>query len=105
MSTIVIGGKARNYYSQRSIQRKEAKKAKAAVSERLVKIESAAKRKETKVPPVIQPVTQSKRPSPRVLREKQQKLFDDSELVGSLPQINLLDPPDKSGATAIQPIR
>lgn len=99
MSTIVIGGKARNYYSQRSIQRKEAKKAKAAVSERLVKIESAAKRKETKVPPVIQPVTQSKRPSPRVLREKQQKLFDDSELVGSLPQINLLDPPDKSRAT------
>ena len=99
MSTIVIGGKARNYYSQRSIQRKEAKKAKAAVSERLVKVESAAKRKETKVPPVIQPVTQSKRPSPRVLREKQQKLFDDSELVGSLPQINLLDPPDKSGAT------
>ena len=99
MSTIVIGGKARNYYSQRSIQRKEAKKAKAAVSERLVRVESAAKRKETKVPPVIQPVTQSKRPSPRVLREKQQKLFDDSELVGSLPQINLLDPPDKSGAT------
>lgn len=99
MSTIVIGGKARNYYSQRSIQRKEAKKAKAAVSERLVKVESAAKRKETKVPPVIQPVTQSKRPSPRVLREKQQKLFDDSELVGSLPQINLLDPPDKSRAT------
>lgn len=99
MSTIVIGGKARNYYSQRSIQRKEAKKAKAAVSERLVKVESAAKRKETKVPPVIQPVTQSKRPSPRVLREKQQKLFDDSELVGSLPQINLLDPPDKSSAT------
>ena len=99
MSTIVIGGKARNYYSQRSIQRKEAKKAKAAVSERLVRVESAAKRKETKVPPVIQPVTQSKRPSPRVLREKQQKLFDDSELVGSLPQINLLDPPDKSRAT------
>ena len=99
MSTIVIGGKARNYYSQRSIQLKEAKKAKAAVSERLVRVESAAKRKETKVPPVIQPVTQSKRPSPRVLREKQQKLFDDSELVGSLPQINLLDPPDKSGAT------
>jgi S-DNA-T family DNA segregation ATPase FtsK/SpoIIIE len=99
MSIIVIGGKARNYYSQRSIQRKEAKKAKAAVSERLVKVESAAKRKETKVPPVIQPVTQSKRPSPRVLREKQQKLFDDSELVGSLPQINLLDPPDKSGPT------
>ncbi len=99
MSTIVISGKARNYYSQRSIQRKEAKKAKAAVSERLVKVESAAKRKETKVPPVIQPVTQSKRPSPRVLREKQQKLFDDSELVGSLPQINLLDPPDKSSAT------
>jgi S-DNA-T family DNA segregation ATPase FtsK/SpoIIIE len=64
-----------------------------------VRVESAAKRKETKVPPVIQPVTQSKRPSPRVLREKQQKLFDDSELVGSLPQINLLDPPDKSGAT------
>ncbi|MBT7563067.1 MAG: cell division protein FtsK, partial [Porticoccaceae bacterium] len=64
-----------------------------------VKVESAAKRKETKVPPVIQPVTQSKRPSPRVLREKQQKLFDDSELVGSLPQINLLDPPDKSGPT------
>ena len=99
MSTIVIGGKVRNYYSQRSIQLKEAKKAKAAVSERLVRVESAAKRKETKVPPVIQPVTQSKRPSPRVLREKQQKLFDDSELVGSLPQINLLDPPDKSGAT------
>lgn len=99
VSTIVIGGKVRNYYSQRSIQLKEAKKAKAAVSERLVRVESAAKRKETKVPPVIQPVTQSKRPSPRVLREKQQKLFDDSELVGSLPQINLLDPPDKSGAT------
>ena len=99
MSTVVIGGKARNYYSQRSMQRREAKKAKVAVSERLVKVESAAKRKETKVPPVIQPVTQSKRPSPRVLREKQQKLFDDSELVGSLPQINLLDPPDKSSAT------
>ena len=99
MSTVVIGGKARNYYSQRSMQRREAKKAKVAVSERLVKVESAAKRKETKVPPVIQPVTQTKRQSPRVLREKQQKLFDDSELVGSLPQINLLDPPDKLGVT------
>jgi S-DNA-T family DNA segregation ATPase FtsK/SpoIIIE len=81
------------------MQRREAKKAKVAVSERLVKVESAAKRKETKVPPVIQPVTQTKRQSPRVLREKQQKLFDDSELVGSLPQINLLDPPDKLGVT------
>jgi S-DNA-T family DNA segregation ATPase FtsK/SpoIIIE len=64
-----------------------------------VKVESAAKRKESKVPPTIQPSIDKKPQSPRVFREKQQKLFEDTELVGSLPPINLLDPADKSTAT------
>jgi S-DNA-T family DNA segregation ATPase FtsK/SpoIIIE len=38
-----------------------------------------------------------------VLREKQQKLFDDTEIVGSLPPINLLDPADKDIAAGYSP--
>ena len=82
-----------------NLRRSEAKTAKNALAQRIVKVESAAKRKESKVPPTIQPSIDKKPQSPRVLREKQQKLFEDTELVGSLPPINLLDPADKSTAT------
>ena len=82
-----------------NLRRNEDRKAKTALAQRIVKVESAAKRKESKVPPTIQSSVEKKPLSPRVLREKQQKLFDDTELVGSLPPINLLDPADKSTAT------
>ena len=86
-----------HWYIQRKIRIEDKKKAKAAVAERIVKVETAVKKQQFRTPPAIQPAVQVTPQSPRVLREQQQKLFDDSKVVGSLPPINLLDPADKKG--------
>jgi S-DNA-T family DNA segregation ATPase FtsK/SpoIIIE len=88
-------GSLRQYITRLSMRRAEEKKTKQALSERLTKIEAATKQKQNRTPPSIQVATPVKPPSPRVLREKQQKLFDDTEVIGSLPAINLLDPAEK----------
>ena len=97
--TMIVFDALRAWYTQRKIRIEDKKKAKAALAERIVKVESAVKKQQTRTPPAIQPVVQTKLQSPRVLREKQQKLFDDSQVIGSLPPINLLDPADNNGVT------
>ena len=77
--------------SRRLLINKERAKARAAQSKRLEKVETAVREQKNRVPPPIQTAAPSKPQSPRVLREKQQKLFDDSQMIGSLPPINLLD--------------
>ena len=102
-AVIAAIGSIRQYLSRRSMRRAEEKKTKQALSDRLVKIEAVTKQKQNRVPPSIQTAAPAKPPSPRVLREKQQKLFDDTEIVGSLPPINLLDPADKDIAAGYSP--
>ena len=97
--TMIAVDSIRHWYRSRRIRKEDQKKAKAALAERIVKVESAVKKQQTRVPPAIQPAVQPKSKSPRVLREQQQKLFDDSQVIGSLPPINLLDPADKTGVT------
>jgi len=97
--TMIVFDALRAWYTQRKIRIEDKKRAKAALAERIVKVETAVKKQQTRTPPAIQPVVQTKLQSPRVLREKQQKLFDDSQVIGSLPPINLLDPADNSGVT------
>ena len=82
--------------SERKIRRQEQKRAKEAMSVRVNKIEIAAKQNEQRIPPTIKTPAAKPIISPRIEREKQQTLFADSNLVGTLPQINLLDPAQKS---------
>ena len=87
------------WYARRLLQKKERAKAKAAQTERLEKVETAVRKQKARVPPSIQAAVSNKPQSPRVLREQQQKLFDDSQVIGSLPPINLLDAADKAATT------
>ena len=87
------------WYARRLLQKKERAKAKAAQTERLEKVETAVRKQKARVPPSIQTAVSNKPQSPRVLREQQQKLFDDSQVIGSLPPINLLDAADKAATT------
>ena len=95
-STIGSIERFRSALSERKIRRQEQKRAKEAISVRVNKIESAAKLSEQRVPPTIKTPAAKPVISPRIEREKQQTLFADSNLVGTLPQINLLDPAKKS---------
>jgi S-DNA-T family DNA segregation ATPase FtsK/SpoIIIE len=87
------------WYARRLLQKKERAKAIAAQTERLEKVETAVRKQKARVPPSIQTAVSNKPQSPRVLREQQQKLFDDSQVIGSLPPINLLDAADKAATT------
>ena len=92
-----------HWYSLRKLRKQEERKSKAALSERIMKVETATKKQQARVPPAIQPTIQTVPQSPRVFREKQQKLFDDSQVIGSLPPINLLDAPDKTASVGYSP--
>ncbi|MBT7375645.1 MAG: cell division protein FtsK [Porticoccaceae bacterium] len=85
--------------AERERRRAELQASKDAMSERLVKVEAAVKQKKERKPPTIQAPKVKPVVSPRIEREKQQTLFSDTEIVGSLPPLNLLDPSDKSGDT------
>ena len=95
-STISSIERFRAALSERKIRRQEQKRAKEAMSVRVNKIEIAAKQNEQRIPPTIKTPAAKPIISPRIEREKQQTLFADSNLVGTLPQINLLDPAQKS---------
>ena len=60
-------------------------------------METLAKTKRTRQAPTIKAPDIKPKVSPRIEREKQQTLFADTELVGSLPPLNLLDASNKSG--------
>ena len=80
-------------------RRQEAKQSKEALAERQVKVEAAVQKKKHRTPPTIQTPAAKPKVSPRIEREKQQTLFADTEIVGSLPPLNLLDPMDKTEET------
>ncbi len=58
-------------------------------------IEVAKEKRETRTPIRIEPVVSKIEQSPRVQKEKQQKLFDEP-VEGELPQMNLLDEPSET---------
>jgi S-DNA-T family DNA segregation ATPase FtsK/SpoIIIE len=93
--TLAMISSASQWNARRLLRKTERAKAKAAQIERFEKVETAVRKQKARVPPSIQTAVPSKPQSPRVLREKQQKLFDDSQVIGSLPPINLLDAPNQ----------
>ena len=78
------------------IARAEKAKSREAVLERQAKVEIETKMQKLRTPPTIQAPKAKPVVSKRIEREKQQTLFSDSEVVGSLPPINLLDPADNN---------
>ena len=89
----------RTFMNERKIRVQEKKQADAAVNQRIAKVETVAKSIKDRIPPTIAAPKAKPIISPRIEREKQQTLFTDSELVGTLPPINLLDPADKNENT------
>ena len=79
--------------------RAEKAKSREALKERQVKVETETKKQKFRVPPTIQEPKAKLVISKRIEREKQQTLFEDSAVVGTLPQINLLDPADDNSGT------
>lgn len=73
----------------------ERKQARQAVQQRREAAQVQVKKLEKRIPPTISPPKKLPKPSERVQKEKQQSLFDDGPVVGELPPISLLDPPDK----------
>lgn len=85
--------------AERKRRQRELRASKEAQTERMVKVEAAVKSTRQRKPPTIQTPKAKPTVSPRIEREKQQTLFGDAEIVGSLPPLNLLDPADKSNDT------
>lgn len=77
-----------------NMARIEKAKSREASLERQVKVEIETKKQKLRVPPTIQTPKPKPVASKRIQREQQQTLFEDSAVVGTLPQINLLDPAD-----------
>ena len=91
--------RARSKLTAMKLAREEKSKSREAVLERQAKVETETKMQKLRVPPTIQPPKAKPIVSKRIEREKQQTLFEDSEVVGSLPPINLLDPADNNTNT------
>ena len=86
-----IGSRWRTYQQNRV----EKQKVQKVQKERKIAVErQVEKQKERKPPQISEPIKKAK-PSPRIEKEKQKSLFD-TQVVGELPPINLLDPADKS---------
>ncbi|WP_304504213.1 DNA translocase FtsK [Pseudomaricurvus albidus] len=86
-----IGSRWRTYQQNRV----EKQKVQKVQKERKIAVErQVEKQKERKPPKISEPIKKAK-PSPRIEKEKQKSLFD-TQVVGELPPINLLDPADKS---------
>ena len=97
--TMDLYDRARSKLTALKLARKEKSKSREAVLERQAKVETETKMQKLRVPPTIQPPKAKPVVSKRIEREKQQTLFEDSEVVGSLPPINLLDPADNNTNT------
>jgi len=97
--TMDLYDRARSKLTAMKLAREEKSKSREAVLERQAKVETETKMQKLRVPPTIQPPKAKPVVSKRIEREKQQTLFEDSEVVGSLPPINLLDPADNNTNT------
>jgi S-DNA-T family DNA segregation ATPase FtsK/SpoIIIE len=85
---------SRSKLTEWQMARRERAKSREASIERQVKVEIETKKQKLRVPPTIQTPKPKPIASKRIEREKQQPLFEDGPVVGTLPQINLLDPAD-----------
>ncbi len=101
--TIDLYQLARTKYLAWQRDRQEDELSREAMMERQVKVETQAKTQKLRIPPTIQAPAAKPVVSKRIEREKQQTLFEDAEIVGSLPPINLLDPADNNSETGYSP--
>ncbi len=74
-----------------------AEKQKLEKAQKLRRVEIEKQTAIKRTPPKIAAPVKKAAPSPRIQKEKQKSLFDDSPVVGELPQISLLDPADERG--------
>ena len=95
-SAIGLSHRFASYMAERERNKEELRQSQEALSERQVKVEAVAKSKKQRLPPTIKTPAAKPQMSPRIEREKQQTLFADSDVAGSLPPLNLLDASDKS---------
>jgi S-DNA-T family DNA segregation ATPase FtsK/SpoIIIE len=95
-SAIDLSHSFASYMAERKRNKEELRQSQEALSERQVKVEAVAKSKKQRLPPTIKTPVAKPQVSPRIEREKQQTLFADADVAGSLPQLNLLDSSDKS---------
>jgi S-DNA-T family DNA segregation ATPase FtsK/SpoIIIE len=95
-SAIDLSHRFSSYMAERKRNKEELRQSQEALSERQVKVEAVAKSKKQRLPPTIKTPAAKPQVSPRIEREKQQTLFADADVAGSLPQLNLLDASDKS---------
>jgi len=86
-----------DFFHLKRQQRSEQQTANAIKAERLVKLSNDTVEQKKRVAPVIQLPAPAQRASPRVEREKQQTLFIDEDLAGSLPPLSLLDAANVDG--------
>lgn len=79
-------------------RRGERKQAAASVQKRRVKVLEQKKHQAERIPPVIASLPKPAPPSPRAQKEKQQSLFFDEAVQGTLPAVGLLDAASKAGS-------
>jgi S-DNA-T family DNA segregation ATPase FtsK/SpoIIIE len=96
LAAIDLYDRARSKLAAMKIARAEKAKSREAVLERQAKVEVETKMQKLRTPPTIQAPKAKPVVSKRIEREKQQTLFGDAEVVGSMPPINLLDPADNN---------
>ena len=84
-------------------RRAERKAARQVAEQRQEKVVKQAKKEAVRVPPTIAAPAKPSQPSARVEREKQQPLFDEGPVTGTLPPLNLLDAAEKKGDQGYSP--
>lgn len=93
--TLLTIDSIRSWVIHKRREQEEKQKVKEAQKVRQVAIQEQAKVEAKRTPPKIAPPPKKPKPSPRLEKEKQTTLFDDTPVVGELPPLSLLDPPDK----------
>ncbi len=89
-----ISAKMRQRMERWRRQKAEKQQVRAAVEQRRETAREAKKKTQSRKPPAIAPQRKEPRISPRAAAEKQQQLFDDAPVEGTLPPIGLLEPAD-----------
>lgn len=93
--TLVAWGWSVDRFHSWQHRRGEKKKAKEAQKERRVAVKQHVAKQAERIPPTIEEAPKKPAPSQRVQKEKQGSLFKSATVTGDLPQISLLDAPDK----------
>ncbi|NHO65292.1 DUF87 domain-containing protein [Aestuariicella hydrocarbonica] len=86
-----LGARWRKSRQERAEKQKVAK----VQTERRIAVERQVEKQKVRIPPTITEPVKKAKPSPRLEKEKQTSLFD-TQVVGELPPISLLDPADKA---------